>query len=213
MIDYGAVIERFRIKPRGVLHIGAFDGAEDPRYVALGFAHRLYVEAQPDTYAALAKNLENSGAFCENLAVSDRNGQADFYAASFSQSSSLLRLDKHLDIYPGIVDKAVHRVETIRIDDLLAKDAYSGLDFNFMNVDIQGAEMLAMSGATVSLQKFDLLNLEVNFDNLYKGVAHVTKLDAFLSAFDFVRADTQLFHATWGDAIYVRNRFTKVDPS
>lgn len=209
MIDYAAVLRRFNITPRGVLHLGGFDGAEDANYRAIGFVNRLFVEAQPDTFARLSQTLAASGAHCENYAVSNRNGRTTFNVASNGQSSSILSMDKHSQIYPDIVLTSTIEVETITIDDLLGRPAYADMEFNFMNVDIQGAELLALSGAGASLRQFDLLNLEINFDRLYAGVPHVTQIDAFLSAFDFVRADTVLAHATWGDAIYVRNRFTK----
>jgi hypothetical protein len=117
---------------------------------------------------------------------------------------------KHLDVYPsiGVIDTVL--VDTIRIDDLLSMEKYRDNNYNFLNCDIQGAELLALSGGCASLTKFDFLNLEVNFDELYEGVPHITEIDAFLSAFDFVRADTLVNHPTWGDAIYVKNHFTKV---
>lgn len=210
MIDYGAVMKRCGIEAKDVLHIGAHEGHEDTVYQRLGFKNRLFIEAQPDTFAVLSKNLEGTGALCENIAISDRQGFADFYTTSFSQSSSLLKLDKHLEVYPSVTDAGVQRVKTTRVDDILSSETYRQLDYNFMNVDIQGAELLCLSGACASLSRFDILNLEVNFDTLYKDAVHVSQLDAFLSVFDFIRVDTVLFHASWGDAIYVRNRFTKV---
>ena len=210
MIDYEAVLRRYQVQPKGVLHIGGFDGAENGRYEAMGFANRLFVEAQPDTFAKLAKNLEGTNAFCENYAISDRGGKAKLHVANNGQSTSILPMAKHRDVYPHIEQTSELEIETIRVDDLLARSKYASLQFNFMNVDIQGAELLALSGATVALTTFEILNLEINFDRLYEGVPHVTQIDAFLSAFDFVRADTVLAHATWGDAIYVKDRLTKV---
>ena len=209
MIDYGAVMKRYSIEPKGVVHVGAYNGSEDKAYVNLGFRDRLFIEAQPDTFELLKQHLEGSGACYENFAISDRNGTADFHTASFAQSSSLLKLRRHLDVYPDIVSAGTINVRTIRLDDLLSFPQYSHRDYNFLNVDIQGAELLCLKGACVALTKFDLLNLEVNFDALYEDAAHISQLDAYLHAFDFIRADTIIAHPTWGDAIYVRNRYTK----
>jgi FkbM family methyltransferase len=211
MIDYNTVISRYGIQPKGVLHLGGYDGVEDIAYCQMGFRDRLFVEAQPDTFVRLNQFLDGRGAFCEQYAVSNvSKDKVVMHIAVNGQSSSILPMAKHLDLYPSIpiIDQVL--VETIRIDDLLAMDKYKNNHYNFLNCDIQGAELLALSGGCASLAKFDILNLEVNFDELYEGVPHVTEIDAFLSAFDFVRADTLLAHSTWGDAIYVKNRFTKV---
>jgi FkbM family methyltransferase len=211
MIDYGAVLKRYGVEPKGVLHLGGYDGGEDLAYCQIGFRDRLFVEAQPDTFARLKQFLDGRGASCEQYAVSNVSHQTvTMHVAQNGQSSSILPMEKHLEIYPHIpiIDKIL--VETIRVDDLLAMDKYKHNVYNFLNCDIQGAELLALSGSCVSLRNFDILNLEVNFDELYKGLPHITEIDAFLSVFDFVRADTVLAHPTWGDAIYVKNRFTKV---
>ncbi len=210
MIDYRAVLARFGIKPIGVIHIGAFLGDEDGDYVELGFANRLFIEAQPSTFALLEEKLRGGGAYCENLAASDQNGRATFYVASNSQSSSLLKLQNHLHVYPNVIETESVEVETIRIDDLLAREAYYGKIFNFINIDTQGAELMVLSGSCQTLKTTDLINVEINLDALYTGAPHVRDLDAFLSVFDFIRVDTVLAHATWGDAMYVKNRFTRV---
>ena len=209
MIDYKTVLDRFAIKPEGVIHIGAFLGDEDQNYVSMGFKNRLFIEAQPSTFALLQQRLIDSGAHCENLAASDRNGRAMFHIASNGQSSSLLKMQKHLQIYPTIVETETFEVSTVRIDDLLSRDTYRNIAFNFMNIDTQGAELMVLNGACHTLKSIDIINVEINLDALYVGAPHVRDLDAFLSVFDFIRADTFLLHATWGDAIYVKNKFTK----
>jgi len=211
MIDYEAVLNRYGIVPKGVLHLGGYDGHEDLNYCQIGFKNRLFVEAQPDTFVRLKQFLDGRGAFCEQYAISNVSGHhVTMHIAENGQSSSILPMSKHLEVYPHIPIIDTVLVETIRVDDLLAMDNYKDNTYNFLNCDIQGAELLALSGGCASLQKFDILNLEVNFDELYTGLPHITEIDAFLSVFDFVRADTVLAHPTWGDAIYVKNRFTKV---
>lgn len=209
MIDYREVLGRYRIEPKGVVHVGGHVGAENQTYVDIGFVNRLFVEAQPDTFETLSAALAGTGSYCENIAVSDRNGKTTFHQAINGQSSSILPMKKHLEVYPNIVETASYEVDTVRLDDLLARDPYAALPFNFLNIDIQGAEMLALSGAVQTLRKMDLLNLEINFDELYDGAPHVRDLDSFLAAFGFVRADTFLWHASWGDAIYVRMSLAK----
>jgi len=209
MLNYPDLFARFGIPAIGVIHIGGFVGSEDAEYARMGFKNRLFIEAQPDTFLKLKENLQSSSAFVENVAISDKVGTATFNVLSNGQSSSLLKPTKHLEIYPDFPQLDTIIVNTTTVDTLLAKDAYTELTFNFINMDIQGAEMLALRGATASLAGIDAINLEVNFDELYEGAPHIRQVDAFLGAFDFIRVDTVTAHRTWGDAFYVRNKYTK----
>lgn len=209
MIDYRAAIHRFGIEPRGVVHIGGYIGEENLLYRDIGFKNRLFVEAQSDTFEILSHNLEGSGAFCEHCAISDTNGQVRLNVCNNGQSSSILKLKRHQDIYPSILNTSAETVDSVKLDDLLCREKYKNMEFNFINVDIQGAELLALAGATNTLKRIDLINAEINFDELYENAPHVRHLDAFLSAFDFTRVDTFLAHRTWGDALFVKNAYTK----
>jgi FkbM family methyltransferase len=210
MLDYAKIIERHRVATRGVIHIGGYVGNEDANYAKIGFKNRVFVEAQPDTFETLQKNLAGRGAFCEYIAISDRPGRTQLHVTGNGQSSSILPLKNHSKIYPGIVEIGVVDVETIRLDDLMDRPKYRDLEFNFLNMDIQGAELLALSGGIRTLKQMDLVNLEVNFDELYAGAPNIRELDAFMAAFDFIRIDTVLAHPTWGDAMYIKTRFTRV---
>jgi FkbM family methyltransferase len=209
VLDYAKIFARFGISPQGVLHIGGFVGSEDKVYRRIGFRHRLFVEAQPDTFAQLRTNLGDRGAVCENVAVSDRIGTARFHVLANGQSSSLLAPLRHLDVYPRIGKVAEIEVPTTTVDELVSRDAYRGMAFNFINLDIQGAELLALMGAKATLPAIDIINAEINFDELYEGAPHVRDLDGFLWDQGFLRVDTVSAHATWGDAIYVKAALTK----
>jgi hypothetical protein len=107
VLDLPTLFARFALPAVGVVHVGGVDGSEDPSYVAMGFTHRLFVEAQPDTFATLAQRLARTGADCEQVAISNTIGSASFHVASFAQSSSLLSLAAHQSAYPGIVEQQV----------------------------------------------------------------------------------------------------------
>ena len=208
MIDYRAVIARHRIVPKGVIHVGGYHGTENVHYIDMGFTSRIFIEASPATFEVLKQNLEGTGTYCENFAISDQNGTVDFHAVDHDMSSSLLPLKGHSTIYPWIKETHTTKVQAMRLDDLLLREPYRQMEFNFMNVDVQGAEMLVLGGAIQALKKMDFLNLEVNFDELYEGAPHVRDLDHFLAALGFTRADTIMVHGTWGDAIWVRDHLT-----
>lgn len=116
---------------------------------------------------------------------------------------------RHLDVYPGIRPVRDIQVPTTTIDELLSREPYRDQRFNFINIDVQGAELLALAGATATLAAVEIIDAEVNFDELYAGGAHIRELDDFLWARGFIRVDTACQHAAWGNAIYVRTGLAK----
>ena len=61
------ILENHNIFVKGILHIGAHTGEENEHYKELGIRSALWVEAQPDIYLQLIKNVEQKRAL--NAAV------------------------------------------------------------------------------------------------------------------------------------------------
>lgn len=80
---------------------------------------------------------------------------------------------------------------------------------NFLNIDIQGAELMALKGMGDLLNYFDYVYLEVNKDYVYKNCALVHEIDEYLSEYNYVRVETAWTNAQLGDALYIRikNKF------
>lgn len=76
--------------------------------------------------------------------------------------------------------------------------------FNFINLDIQGAELKALRGMEAWLPKIDYIYTEVNQEYVYEGCALVGEIDAYLAQFGFRRVETVWHANAWGDAFYVR---------
>lgn len=73
-------------------------------------------------------------------------------------------------------------------------------------VDTQGYELEVLKGSVKVLPRFDLLYLEVNRQETYKGCPMVEELDEFLLPFGFHRVETKWasdYHS-WGDAIWIK---------
>lgn len=89
--------------------------------------------------------------------------------------------------------------------DELVKEKVMG-PFNFLNMDLQGAELLALHGATKTLDSVETIYTEVNKKQVYKGCAQIGELDKFLACFQFRRVATEWAgNAGWGDSLYVRD--------
>lgn len=99
----------------------------------------LFIEPLPEHYKALRDNLETNGFSSTRaiqLAVSDTNGQADFFPASDSGRNSLR--------YNEVTDRKPIRIITITLDDLLEKFSIDMVDL--LQLDVEGAECLIFKG-------------------------------------------------------------------
>ena len=76
---------------------------------------------------------------------------------------------------------------------------------NFVNIDIQGAELLALKGMTATLPYIDYLYLEVYTKHLYKDCALLPEIRAFFKPFGFALQELQMTPHGWGDAFFVKN--------
>lgn len=207
MIDIGSMLSRHGIEPRGVIHVGAHQAGELDEYLRLGFAKILYVEANPALIPALrTKAAAHPGkVFVAHAAAADVDGVVHLHVTSMDQSSSILPLAKHQEIYPSIREVAKVEVRSRRLDTLLAEEGLTASDFNFLNLDIQGAELMALRGAPALLAVVAAVNTEINLEELYQGAALLGELEGFMVKAGFNRAAMVTpWHPTWGDAFYVR---------
>lgn len=76
--------------------------------------------------------------------------------------------------------------------------------YNFLNLDIQGAELMALKGFGDLLHKIDYIYSEVNQEELYKDCALIQDLDNYLSKYRFKRVISTMTQFGWGDAFYIK---------
>ena len=137
--------------------------------------------------------------------VSDKDGDTvRFNITNNTQSSSILELGKHKELFPGIryVDSETRTTSTI---DTIMKNTNLDGRVDFLSIDIQGAELLALKGAVDTLERTDALLLEINEVEMYRDCALVQEVDDYLSGYGIERVETGFYKDhPWGDALYVR---------
>lgn len=151
-------------------------------------------------------------------------GEAIFYETNLAMTGSLYRPNRHLiekfqNLYELMTVKETHKVQTCRLDDI------EGLaDTDFLKIDIQGAEVAALKGATKVLAGATLVQVEVEFLELYEGQPLFGDVDALLRGagfqfHTFMEFGTRCFKPLlinnkpsagmrqylWSDAVYVRD--------
>ena len=185
---------------RGVLHIGAHQCEEFPLYLSLGlgFQDIVWIDANADLAPAGMSTYWVA-------AVSDTDGQeVTFHITDNGQSSSLLALKDHLYEHPSVHEVAQRTVTTVTLNTLLREKGVPYDRFDVMNLDIQGAELMALRGATELLPYIKAIYTEVNIKELYAGCVLLPELDVFLGVHGFRRVATSMTQHGWGDALYLK---------
>ena len=207
MLDLIDMYKKYKISPKGVIHVGAHEGGEIKVYQSLGITKIIFIEANPEVFEKLKKNIVSSSNIqlvC--CAISNEIGRTSLHVTSMDQSSSILPLKHHSVVYPNITETKCIDVRCTTLDSLMIEEGLNPADFNFINIDIQGAELLAFQGATNLLSNnIQAINTEVNFKEMYESCALKDDIDTHLAQHGFICKEvTTPYHSSWGDAFYVK---------
>jgi FkbM family methyltransferase len=208
LIPFNELFNKYNIKPSGVLHLGANLGQEAEEYYSKGIEEVIWVEAIPDVFKELQKNVSHiPNNFCINECLSDKDGDEVVFHISNnqSQSSSFLELGEHLNAHPEVHYVDSIKMKTITVRSMLGKYNISlGNDW-FLNADLQGAELHAFRGMGSLLLKFKWVYCEINKKETYAGCGLVDDVDSYLLTYGFHRVETADWVGDcWTDALYIR---------
>ncbi len=205
LIPIENVIRYHQIK--NVLHVGAHLGEEAFLYYKCGVQESLWIEANSDLIEQLQKNLsefKNTRLFNAILSNVD-NQEVIFNISNNSMSSSILELEHHTIAHPEVFYINKRIAKTITLNKLFIENGIPFDLYDFINIDIQGAELLFLEGATMILPHVKCIYVEVNYKELYKGCPLVKDLDNYLKKYHFLRIKTKWYgDSGWGDAIYLK---------
>lgn len=202
LIPFKDLRRKFRIRVTGVLHLGAHLGEEAADYNVLT-NNVTWVEANPELMNALSVNVMPFGHRVLCACVSDEAGkEVTFHVTNNFMSSSLLDLGTHKKSSPDVHYTHDLKLVTTTVDDLVVD--FVDHEFNFLNMDLQGAEVLALKGASETIGKIDYVYSEVNTEFVYKNCGLIHELDEILSDFDRVETHMAGPKIGWGDAFWIR---------
>jgi FkbM family methyltransferase len=204
-MDFKYLCEKYKIAPKGLIHIGAHLMEERESYLEMGIDNIIWVEANPKLFETIKNKNTSSKEFFFNYAISDKDNEiCEFNITNNGQSSSILELDRHKIYHPEIHVTETIRVESKTIDSLLESNKIDASNYNFLAIDIQGAEYLAFLGADKTLEKIEYIYSEVNEGTLYKDCGLISDIDLLLSKYGFKRVETDMSPWQWGDALYIK---------
>ena len=199
-----SILARYGITITGAFHIGAHECEELDFYNRLGLTPNdiIWIDALPDkVMEAQLKGIPN----VYNAVITDTdNEDVTFNIANNGQSSSVLQFCTHSVEHPSVVFINTIETKSMTIDTFFERNSIDASTLNFWNMDIQGAELLALKGATTNLDYATVLYLEVNEKELYKNCGLVSDIDQFLTSYGFHCVLTCMTIHGWGDALYIK---------
>jgi FkbM family methyltransferase len=202
LLDFSKLVRKYSIKADGVIHVGSHHATEHPQYVSAGIKRFVYIEPCAATFNVLRNKFSaHHHIQLFNCACGDVDCEQVMYTGSQNegQSNSLLKMDKHMDIHPGITLPTTELVNVRRLDSLgLAHKGYQ-----LLVMDCQGYEGHVIRGAGQTLKQINYVYSEVNKTTVYENCTLADELDNLL--IDFERVETgDWVGDSWTDALYVR---------
>jgi FkbM family methyltransferase len=194
------------INIKGILHVGAHECEELPIYIQYGISPSNidWVEANEKIVIKMI-NRGISNIHC--FAVDNEEGEAKFHVTNNGQSSSLLTLGTHKEVYPNIVVSEIQKVQKKKLTTFFAEHPeINPLERNFWVLDIQGSELNALRSAGDYLNSVDAIFSEINTKYVYEKCGLLSEMDDFLKEKGFKRVLTALYDSGWGDALWVREK-------
>ena len=191
---------------KGIIHIGAHEAEEYEDYKNISVEKIVWVEANPDLINYLQdkfKDTENIKIF--NEAIFDEEKMIFFKISNNLQSSSILNLKEHKNLFSDVYYVKEIEMKTKRFDTLYTENDIDINDYNFLNVDVQGADLNAILSFGDLLDKIDFVYSEINTVEVYEGCHTIDKFDEVMDEKGFKRVMTHIYHGGgWGDALYIK---------
>lgn len=205
-----------------VFDIGACEAEDSIRYSLLFPNSKIYAfEPRKDnlvTANELISNYKCTNIILENIALSNANGEAEFFLSEGqpsestnkndwdygNKSSSLLKPSRKLKKHVSWLQfNNKIKVKTVRLDTYIENKFISEIDF--LHIDVQGAELMVFEGAGKFLSKIKIIWMEVEAVELYKKQPLKNEVEKFMKKNNFFNIlDT--VNDISGDQLYV-NKF------
>ena len=174
-----------------IVIVGAFNGNEISLYKTLYPNSVIYAfEPQDEAYSRLFKRYgDMPNVKLYNYAISDECGQCKFHRNSGNGMDSLLKWAGEKVGTPEIAGKQEVK-KSVRLDSL---NFLQNVTIDYLQVDVQGAELKVMKGCSGIMDNINSLMLEVHtrqkedncYDEQYEGQCYLEDLLCYLKPFGF----------------------------
>ena len=188
------------IPDKGILHLGANLCQEKDLYNTIGITddNILWIEANTDIINSNQSNIINA-------VISDKdNEEIDFIITNNNKYSSIFDLYKNLEEHPEIIEVERRKVETITLNTLYENNNIPYDKYDFINLNLGGAELKALKGADKILPHIKTVYTKVLTTELYKYCGFLSELDLFFEYYGFKKIAIEMTENYLGDALYIK---------
>ena len=175
-------------QPINLIDVGASEGnftATVDEYC--GIRRAVLFEPQPKHAADLKKQFSSSQFNIYGCALADKAGSIEMEILNWDQSSSILPIKRSVGGSDKVIDLRVRekvRVDVRTLDDVLNEIGWID-SVDLLKIDVQGAELLVLKGASECLKRTRLVWTEVSFRELYEGAAVFSEVYQFMETRGF----------------------------
>jgi FkbM family methyltransferase len=182
-------------KPKGIMQIGASYGQEVELFKLNGIENCILVEPLASPFEYLTNICSKTPGFvavnalCSNVA----NEKIDFHVASNGgQSSSVLKPDRHLEVFKHVKFEENIQLTTTTIDIIYeymsSQEIYTELisSIDSIYMDVQGFEYQVLLGGSKFLKKINYIYFELIRSNLYSGLTDLMTYIVYLKSQGFI---------------------------
>ncbi len=167
----------------GVVHVGANTGQERELYRAHDLSV-IWVEPIPPIFAELENNIRgfrNQRAFRALVTDVDEKEYQFHIANNKGESSSILELKQHRDIWPAVSYTAAISLSSITLASLFKKEQIDPRKYQALIMDTQGSELLVLKGSLPILEHFKYIKVEVPDFESYEGCCQLSDVNEFMA--------------------------------
>lgn len=190
-------MEELRIRPVGVIHVGAHHGEEVPIYLECGFRHVTLIEADPDACAVIAGGawINDRRIGIVNRACGPLGGPAQ---ATFHRAAS--------DAFSGLIqDRRQQELARFTVAVTPVADVQQIHPGNVLVVDTQGTELDVLAGA--DLESLDLIVVETQTERAGAPGAYFPDLASWCGKYGWTPAVQWLRDGGWADTLLIPSRY------
>lgn len=167
----------------GVVHVGANLGQERQLYRIYDLSV-VWIEPIPEVYNKLKENItgyQNQRAFQALITDSDNKDYDFFVASNGGQSSSILKLKHHRDIWPFVQYNSSINLRGITLATFYKNENIDPNLYQALVMDTQGSELLVLLGSLPILRNFKFIKTEVSTFESYEKCCQLSHIESFMS--------------------------------
>lgn len=188
------LFDRHGFSPKGVIHVGMWDFVEYECYIKLFGQNIVGIEANPNTFETKSR------------LVAERYDFRAYNYAAFDEDDIIVRIGNMDDQSSLFGQELYFEVKTITLDSLIERESIDMNNFDFLNIDTEGAELHVLRGIEKNLRYINYIDVEATYVPTHPDKPSYEMIIDYLFARGFreVEKSSSFGDLGWGDVLLER---------